>query len=320
MSQHKTTAYWLLFVAAMVLMMAVIGAITRLTESGLSIVVWEPLIGAIPPLSEKDWLTVFDQYQQSPEYLKKNAGMSLEEFKIIFFWEWLHRLWGRLIGAAIALPLIVFAIRKIIPQGYGLKVFAVGCLVGMQGVMGWYMVQSGLIDRPSVSHYRLAAHLSLAFLIYGCLLWLAFDLLRADKQPVRFCIRRHGWLTLLLASITVIWGAFTAGLDAGLLYNTFPLMNGAFHPSGAPDIFNDHGWVQFTHRWLAIATGIAAIAFAFRVNSWMLAGMVTLQIGLGVSTLLSQVWIPLATIHQAGAFLLIGILLYEIHGLKKPNR
>lgn len=320
MSQQKTTAYWLLFVAFMVLMMAVIGAITRLTESGLSIVEWQPLIGVIPPLSDADWQDVFAQYQQTPEYQKKNFGMELDEFKLIFFWEWLHRLWGRLIGAAIALPLIVFAIRKIIPKGYGMKIFAVGCLVGLQGAMGWYMVQSGLIDRPSVSHFRLAAHLSLAFIIYGCLLWLAFDLLRGDKTPVKFCIRRHGWTALLLAAVTVVWGAFTAGLDAGLLYNTFPMMDGKFHPAGAPDILNEHGWVQFTHRWLAIATGITAIAFAFRVKSWMLAGMVTLQIGLGISTLLTQVWIPLATIHQAGAFLLIGILLYEIHGLKKLSQ
>lgn len=316
-SHHKTIAYWLFAVAAMVLSMAVIGAITRLTESGLSIVEWKPLIGALPPLSDTDWQNVFDQYQQSPEYQKKNFGMDIDEFKTIFFWEWFHRLWGRMIGAVIALPLLYFVIRRQIPKGYGLKIFGVGILVGMQGVMGWYMVKSGLVDRPSVSHYRLAAHLSLAFLIFGCLIWLALDLLGRTKEAAVFCIRRHGWSALALVCTTIIWGAFTAGLDAGLIYNTFPLMNGDLFPAGAPDIFNEHGWVQFTHRWLAITTGLFVIAFAFRIKSWMLAGMMTLQVGLGITTLLSQVWIPLATVHQAGAFMLFGILLYELHRLKK---
>ncbi|MEM6781816.1 MAG: COX15/CtaA family protein [Pseudomonadota bacterium] len=321
MSAHnKTIAYWLFGVAAMVLTMAVIGAITRLTGSGLSMVEWQPVSGILPPLSEQQWLEEFNLYRQSPEYQKINAGMALEDFKFIFFWEWFHRIWGRMIGAALAIPLLIFALKKIIPQGYTLKIFGVGLLVGCQALMGWYMVQSGLVERPSVSHYRLAAHLSLAFVIFGALLWLAFDLLELNKKEAVFCVRRHGWTSLGFLSITVVWGAFVAGLDAGLLYNSFPLMNGDVFPSGSPDILNDHGWVQFAHRWIAMFTGLFVFAFALRIQSWALAGMVITQVGLGIATLLSQVWIPLATLHQAGAFILVGILLFELFRLKRVNQ
>ena len=317
MTAEKKIATWLFGVAGMVLAMAVIGAITRLTESGLSMVEWRPLIGTIPPISEAEWQRVFDIYRETPEYQKKNFGMSLDEFKTIFFWEWIHRLWGRLIGLALLVPLIWYGVRKQIPSGYTLKIFGVGCLVGLQAVMGWYMVASGLVDRPSVSHFRLAAHLSLAFVIFGCLLWLGFSLWGSEKKPAIFCIRRHGWTGLVLLAATIVWGAFVAGLDAGLVYNTYPLMDGKLMPTGTLDIINDHGWVQFAHRWLAIITGIFLIAFAFRIHSWPLAFMTVLQIGLGISTLITQVWLPLAAIHQAGALILFGILLFELFKLKR---
>ena len=182
----------------------VIGAVTRLTESGLSMVEWRPLIGALPPLSGEEWQRVFDIYRETPEYQKKNAGMSLPEFKFIFFWEWFHRLWGRLIGAAIALPLLWFAFKKQIPAGYTLKIFIAGLLVAGQAVMGYFMVKSGLVDRPSVSHFRLAAHLSLAFIIFGYVLWLAFSLTGVHKTHGSFCLRRHGWSALALLSLSLI--------------------------------------------------------------------------------------------------------------------
>ena len=310
----KLIANWLFGVAAMVLAMAVIGAVTRLTESGLSMVEWRPLMGAVPPTSAAGWQDVFDAYRETPEYQKKNFGMSLEEFKFIFFWEWFHRLWGRLIGLALLLPLIVFGAMKLIPKGYAIKIFGIGLLVAGQAVMGYFMVKSGLIDRPSVSHFRLAAHLSLAFLIFSCLIWVAWDLRSAGRYIKSYSglEKIHGWGALALTFITIIWGAFVAGLDAGLLYNTYPLMDGAFFPAGKADIVNDHGWVQFFHRWVAIAAAALVLSFAFRIQSWPLAGMIVLQVGFGISTLLSQVWLPLASIHQAGAFILIAILIYNL--------
>ena len=310
---------WLFFTAFMVFSMAIIGAITRLTESGLSMVEWRPLIGALPPLSEAEWQRVFDLYRETPEYQKKNFGMDIDEFKTIFFWEWFHRLWGRMIGVVYALPLFYFWLRKQIPDGYKLKLFLGLILGGMQGVMGWYMVESGLIDRPSVSHFRLAAHLSLAFIIFGYLLWVAFDLreIRASEKTT-FCLRRHGWTSLVLLAITIIWGAYVAGLDAGMVYNTWPLMGTQLIPHELTSfilIFNEPVSVQFTHRWIAIIAAIMALAFAYRVQSFPLAGMVFLQVGLGIATLISQVAIPLAAMHQGGAFILIGLMMYHLKKL-----
>jgi len=311
---------WLFFTAFMVFAMAVIGAITRLTESGLSMVEWRPLIGTLPPLSEPEWQRVFDLYRETPEYQLKNAGMGLAEFKNIFFWEWFHRLWGRMIGLVYALPLIYFWVRKQIPEGFKLKLFIGLILGGMQGVMGWYMVESGLVDSPSVSHFRLAAHLSLAFVIFCYLLWLAFDLKSHKGDKTSFCLKRHGWITFGFVFITIIWGAYVAGLDAGLVYNTWPMMGPHWIPpelKSFTSIFIEPVSVQFTHRWIAIVTAIFVFAFAFRIKSFPLSGMVFLQVGLGIATLMSMVAIPLAAMHQAGAFILGGIMIYELQKLHK---
>lgn len=304
----------------MVFAMAVIGAITRLTESGLSMVEWRPLIGTLPPLSAEEWNRVFALYQETPEYQKINAGMSLEEFKNIFFWEWFHRFWGRLIGIVYALPLIYFWFRKKIPEGYKGKLLIGLVLGGMQAVMGWYMVVSGLVDRPSVSHFRLAAHLFLAFIIFAYLLWLAFDLRGNKANNASFCMKRHGWIALIATSLTVIWGAYVAGLDAGLVYNTWPNMGAHWIPpeiNSVLSIFMDPVAVQFVHRWIAIITALFVFTFAYRVKSFLLAGMMLLQIGLGIATLLSQVAIPLAAMHQAGAFILVGLMIYNLHSLRR---
>ncbi len=317
---NKQISNWLFFTAFMVLAMAVIGAITRLTESGLSMVEWRPLIGTLPPMNEAEWQRVFDLYRETPEYKLKNAGMEMSEFKNIFFWEWFHRLWGRLIGLVYALPLIYFWVRKQIPDGYYAKLLFGLILGGMQGVMGWYMVQSGLIDRPSVSHFRLAAHLTLAFAIFCYLLWLAFDLRGNKATHSTFCLKRHGWITFAFVTITIIWGAYVAGLDAGLVYNTWPLMGTHLIPpelQSLTSIFIDPVSVQFTHRWIAVLTALVVFTFAYRIKSFALAGMVFLQVGLGIATLLSMVAIPLAAMHQAGAFILGGIMIYELHKLRK---
>ncbi len=329
MTNDKRIAYWLLLCCFMVFAMAVIGAVTRLTESGLSITQWKPVTGALPPLNESQWQAEFDLYRQSPEYLKKNAGMSLEAFKSIFFWEWLHRLWGRMIGIVFAAPLLYFWAKKHIPAGYGKKFIALLALGGLQGAVGWWMVASGLIDRPLVSHYRLAVHLMMALGVYAMMLWLALGLL-GKPEPHRaptFCLKRHGLIAFTLATLTIIWGAFTAGLDAGMIYNEFPLMGGRIFPyeglNMTPEWLNfleNHATVQFMHRALAICTGIIALWFAFRMASPALVFFVVLQVGLGIGTLLSQVWVPIAAIHQAGAILLGSALLWELRRLIPPSR
>lgn len=332
----RAVAVWLFFTAAMVFAMAVIGAITRLTESGLSMVEWRPLIGTLPPLSEAEWQRVFELYRQTPEYRVLNAGMTLEAFKEIFFWEWLHRLWGRLIGLVFAVPLLWFWLRGTLGRvdrvpHLGWKLLGLLVLGGLQGVMGWVMVQSGLVDRPVVSQYRLAAHLSLAFLIFGLLIWLGLRLARPMRsaQPTGVArVRRHGWWTLGMTGITVIWGALVAGLDAGLAYNTWPLMGTAFLPPEALSIqpawlngFENTALVQFIHRWLAIATALAVLALSLRALArgvtgaarplaWLAMAMVLMQVGLGIATLLLAVPIWLGALHQAGALVLIALLVW----------
>ena len=315
----------------MVFAMMVIGAITRLTESGLSMVEWRPLIGALPPLNQEEWERVFSLYQDTPEYQKKNFWMGIEDFKTIFFWEWFHRLWGRTIGLVFALPLAYFWIRKMIPQGYKLKLFFMLVLGGLQGVMGWYMVASGLVDLPAVSHFRLAAHLSLAFIIFACLLWLAFSLSNTKKIPQRG-VFKFGLLALAAASITIIWGAFTAGLDGGLIYNSWPKMGENFIPNeistiGANALILNPAGVQFTHRWLAIIAALSILSYwAYakkRRVSFVafdaLAVMALIQVSLGIATLLTGVNILLAALHQAGAAIIITLLIYTLY-MCKPAR
>ncbi|MFP4312965.1 MAG: COX15/CtaA family protein [Alphaproteobacteria bacterium] len=309
---------WLFFVAVAVFAMIVIGAITRLTESGLSMVEWRPLIGTLPPLNDAEWQRVFELYQQTPEFQKKNFWMDLEDFKRIFFWEWFHRFWGRLIGIFYGLPYIYFLVRGKIPAGYHWPLFGLLILGGLQGLMGWYMVQSGLIDRPSVSHYRLAAHLSLAFLILALLIYTANSIRQTPRGP-NSRLYTYCWAALGILTITIFWGAYVAGLDAGLIYNEFPFMGGALIPPEmwqlSPfwvNFFENIPAVQFTHRWLGIASGIALVFVSFmgakQKAGWpfhALGALVLLQIGLGIATLLSGVWLPLATLHQAVAALLV---------------
>lgn len=312
--EKKAIVYWLYACCFMVFAMAVIGAVTRLTESGLSITEWKPVSGALPPLTHEAWERQFALYRQSPEFAQKHFWMELGDFQKIFFWEWLHRLWGRTIGLVYALPLLWFWVRKKIPDGYKLKLLGILALGGLQGVIGWWMVASGLIDRPSVSHFRLAAHLLLALVIFSAMWWTALDLNTSPHGgEVRVRGRKmQGWIALFLLLLTITWGAFTAGLDAGMVYNTFPLMDGRFTPPGMPDALHDHGWVQFTHRWLAITTGLSILAFAWREKDGALAAMVFVQITLGITTLLSQVYIPAAAAHQAGAIILLALLLRRI--------
>lgn len=317
---HKNLKNWLYFTAFMVFAMAVIGAITRLTESGLSMVEWKPLIGAIPPLSEMEWERVFGLYKATPEFIHKNSWMELADFKEIFFWEWLHRLWGRLIGVVFAVPLIWFWIRGQIPAGYKTKLVALFALGGAQGAMGWFMVMSGLVDKPDVSHYRLAAHLLLAMAIYCAALWLAFDFEKEKETRTSFCLKRHGWIAFALLIITITWGAFTAGLDGGMVYNTWPMMNAHWIPPEMAlhlGFLNDPGGVQFFHRWLAIAAFAALVTFGWRQKDFPLIGMSFLQVGLGIATVLTVTHIHVAATHQAGAMILLGLMIRQLHGMHR---
>ena len=329
----KPLYYWLFFCCASVFCMIIVGAITRLTESGLSIVEWKPLMGALPPLNEAQWQETFDLYKNSPEFQKKNFWMELSDFKQIFFWEWFHRLLGRLIGVFYAAPFLYFLIRNQIPSGYRMKLFGIFILGGAQGFMGWYMVKSGLVDNPAVSHFRLAAHLSLALIIYVLMLWVGLTFVKKVKNRiVEFdkSLFQMGLVALLALCLSIIWGAFTAGLDAGLVYNdSFPMMGKTwipeevwFHRPVWLNFFENHAGVQFVHRWLAISAFIFILGFVFfsmrcgRTDFFFaaLGVFAFVQVGLGIATLFSVVFLPIAVAHQVGAVLLLSLLTICLHG------
>jgi len=327
----RAVAFWLLAVAALVFLMVVVGGITRLTESGLSIVRWEPLSGTLPPIGEAAWDAEFAAYRQSPQYQLVNSGMSLDDFKNIYFWEYVHRLLGRIIGLAFALPLAWFAWKRAIPRGYGWKLAALLALGGLQGAIGWWMVASGLVDRPDVSHIRLAVHLLMALAIFGGLLWVALDLLGLARDPGARPARMPTaaiWMLSLLF-LQFLFGAYVAGLDAGYAYSSWPKMGDAWFPAETPMLepflrnFADNPvMVQFVHRWLAFAVAAAALVLAR--NAWRaghgeaaaaLAASVTVQILLGIFTLLSGVELWIAASHQGMAVLLLAAALVASHRL-----
>ena len=324
-------AAWLLTVAAMIFLMALVGGITRLTESGLSMVRWEPISGAVPPLNAEDWQREFDHYRATPQYQVNNSGMTLADFKTIFFWEYVHRLLGRLIGLAFALPLLWFWWRRAIPPGYGWKLGGILALGALQGAIGWWMVASGLVDVPEVSHVRLAVHLLLALLIFSAILWVALDLraLRRDPAaaPARMPLLAIWALCLLF--LQFLFGAYVAGLEAGFAFNTWPLMGEEWFPAETPmlepalrNLADNPVVVQFVHRWLAWIVAAAAIWLAirawsrgFRAEAGALTGTVIAQILLGILTLLSGVQIDIAVAHQGMAALLLGAIVVAAHRL-----
>lgn len=317
---------WLIGIAGLVLAMIGVGGATRLTDSGLSITEWQPILGAIPPLTEADWLLAFEKYKTIPEYHLVNKGMSLEAFKVIYWWEWSHRFLGRIIGLAFALPLALFWWRGMLRPGVLPKYAGVLALGALQGAIGWYMVSSGLVDRVDVSHYRLALHLSVAFLILGCLVWLAMELRPPDAAtPAPGRAAGTAMLIVGLVYLQVALGAFVAGLKAGLHYNTWPLMNGQVIPD---DLFALSPWltnfvenattVQFNHRlvaYLVVAIGVIhALRLARRVgrgplhNSALLLGAALIaQMILGIVTLLHAVPIGLGVAHQLFAAIVLAI-------------
>ena len=330
-ARPRAISHWLFVMAALVFLMVVVGGITRLTESGLSMVRWEPVSGIVPPLNAEQWQAEFDSYRQSPQYQKINSGMSLTEFKEIFFWEYVHRVLGRVIGLAFALPLLWFAAKRAVPRGYGWRLTGILALGGLQGAIGWWMVASGLIDRPDVSHIRLAIHLLTALLIFACLVWTALDLralaANAAERPARMPTAAI-W-TLSLLGLQLMYGAYVAGLDAGYAFNTWPMMGDEWFPSGTETLhpflsnFVDNPIVvQFVHRWLALVVAVLAATLAAetwmkgeRKAAWAVVATVVLQILFGIATLLSGVAIDIAVAHQGMAVLLLAAILYAGHRL-----
>jgi cytochrome c oxidase assembly protein subunit 15 len=407
-ADERMIVAWLLACAAMIFFMVVLGGVTRLTESGLSITEWQPITGVLPPLSEAAWQAEFAKYQAIPQFQLMHSWMSLADFKTIFFWEWLHRLWGRLIGIAFAAPFLWFLLRRRIPPGLMPRLVGILVLGGLQGVLGWVMVKSGLVDRVEVSQYRLVAHLGLAIVIYAAILWTAFDLIwpslpralslghayiappplrgragwggaRAAHQESRStpsaraltgsieaatappthpppqggrgrtqisaCVRalpagglaRAAAAIVALVFLTLLAGGFVAGLNAGLTYNTFPLMDGSLVPQGYwqlqpwwRNFFENVAAVQFDHRLLAL-TSLAAIVALWlagrrhalgargRLALDALLAMALLQVALGIATLLLVVPLPLAAAHQAGAVLVFTAALVACHALRQEG-
>ena len=329
-SHSRPVALWLYAWCAMLVGLVVIGGVTRLTESGLSITEWKPVTGILPPLSHTAWEEEFGRYQQIPEYREKNAGMTLGEFQRIFFWEYLHRLWARLLGLAFAVPLAWFVATKRVDRPLARRLVLILLLVGAQGALGWYMVRSGLVDRVDVSQYRLAAHLGLALVIYALTLWTAAGLARAPGTPGDPRVARPAALFAGYLFLTILAGAFVAGLDAGHAWNTFPLMGGGLIPAGygqlTPawrNVFDNPAAVQFHHRWLGIGALLGALALALRTRrsevpavrreGRNVLGAAGVQVALGLATLLLAVPIPVAALHQLGAVVLLTAALLLAH-------
>ncbi len=313
---------WLFAVAALIFLMVIVGGATRLTDSGLSITEWQPLLGAIPPFTEAQWLEAFEKYRQIPEYQLINKGMSLEAFKFIYWWEWGHRFLGRIIGLAFFLPFAYFAVTGALTGKTALRCAVLFVLGGLQGALGWYMVASGLVDRVDVSQYRLAAHLTLAAFIFVAILWVALGLGNSRHAP------RHGreWAALLLTGLILLQvaaGGFVAGLDAGFGFNTWPLMEGAMIPDGLlaahpwwRNLFENALTVQFNHRMIAylIVVLVAWHALVLRSGpSLLLLATVLLQVVIGIWTLLWAVPLWLGLVHQGGALVVLAAALWNLH-------
>jgi cytochrome c oxidase assembly protein subunit 15 len=324
---------WLFVVAALVFVMVSIGGATRLTGSGLSITEWQPIMGAVPPLSEADWQQAFAKYRAIPQYQHVNRGMSLESFKFIYWWEWTHRFLGRLIGAAFLLPFLFFLAARQIPRGLTGRLVAIFALGALQGAVGWYMVSSGLATRIDVSQYRLALHLGLAILIFGALLWAALSLGEPGAPPAWSPRARAAGAILALLFLQILLGGLVAGLKAGAGYNTWPLIDGKVIPDGLGvmqpwylNLFENALTVQFNHRMVAYLLTAAVLWHAWRLqqnapgrtSARVLAGAMLAQAALGVWTLLAQVPLALGLAHQAGAAAVFGLAVWHLHVLRQP--
>ncbi len=337
-ADQKQIAIWLLVCCATIFAMIILGGVTRLTGSGLSMVQWEPIMGILPPLSQAEWEETFLLYQQFPEYKIKNFAMTLGEFKSIFWFEYAHRVLGRSIGIIFLLPFLFFLVKRKIHRSLTPKLITLFVLGGLQGLMGWYMVKSGLVDNPHVSQYRLTAHLGLAIVIYAYMFWVALDLLFPNvDDTARSTNQKLGRLSLIITGIifiTALSGGFVAGTRAGFAFNTFPLMDGRLIPVGLFELspvwrnfFENIVTVQFDHRVLATLLFLIIPAFwwiavksqhesRIRTGLHLLLATLALQLTLGISTLLLAVPVALAAAHQGGAIILLTASLFVSHQLR----
>ena len=334
-SRPRAIANWLFFVAFLVFFMVVVGGITRLTESGLSITEWKPVSGALPPLTSADWQAAFDAYKRVPQYAAIHSSMTMAQFQFIFFWEWVHRLLGRVIGLAFALPLLWFWVRRAIPDGYKLRLVALLALGGAQGAIGWWMVTSGLWQGTAVSHYRLAVHLLLALFILASLIWTALDLRALARSPAVRPARLTGFAVIAAAVLFVqlLFGAWVAGMRAGKVTQNWPMMGDSFLPVGVDwsqgvlhAFSGDPYLVHFIHRWWAFVALVAIVMLASRVKraggrpaSVALHALLGVQIALGIATVMTGVNIGLAVAHQAVGALLVASFAWGAHVLGRQR-
>lgn len=334
---NKAVIYWLLTGCILIFIMVVVGGITRLTHSGLSISNYKLISGTIPPMNDIEWNEAFDLYKQYPEYQKLNSNMNLEEFKDIYFWEWIHRVIGRFIGLVFVIPFLYLLIRKQLSKSTIKKAIILLVMGGFQGFLGWYMVKSGLVDRPDVSHYRLAAHLTTAFLTFAYTFWVALDLMFPNKKEIDKKFRNFIRIGLVVLIIQIIYGAFVAGLDAGWIHNHWPFMNEGklihetVYIEQNPTYLNfleGKSGVQFVHRTLAYVVVIFILAIWYKAKRMTLTTlqtkginalliMVGVQFLLGVLTLIYAVPVWLGVLHQIGAFILLSAMTFTLHRFSK---
>jgi len=335
---RRIVALWLLVCCALVFIMVVVGGVTRLTHSGLSIVEWQPVMGAVPPLNEQQWAETFEKYRQTPEFKQRNHDMTVEQFKGIFWWEYGHRLLGRVIGLVFLIPFLFFLFTRRLDPEVAWMLGGIFVLGALQGVVGWLMVASGLVDEPRVSSIRLATHLGLAFLIYGFMLWVALDLLFRERGLASDTMRGRASGMLAIIWLMVLSGALVAGIKAGYAYNTWPLMNGKIVPDEImliepwyANIAYNMATVQFIHRCLALIIALMAVGLWFDVRreppnprprfwSTILLAMAFVQVGLGIGTLLLRVPVNLAALHQMGALVLFSIAVKFRHTLREQKQ
>lgn len=339
----KIVGYWLILGAVLVITMVVIGGITRLTQSGLSMVKWNPISGIIPPLNTADWQVEFNHYKTSPEFIKYNNNFTLDDFKSIFWWEFIHRFIGRIIGLIFIFPFLWFYFTKKLQDKILFKrLIFIFLLGGLQGFIGWIMVKSGLVNRPSVSHYKLALHLVTALFLCGYILWTALPILTDNKKQTNYFPKLNASLKWLLGilSLQIIFGALTAGLKAGYSYPTYPKMGSEWLPQLAIDSFKETGLislvenpllVQFIHRWLGATLLLLFVNYFLKSKKYNLSltqqncnlfliGMISLQFGLGIFTIINSVPVILGVLHQLGAVVLLAILLITLYFFRKPEK